>query len=91
MRGQFVVLVENQRGQGAPTEVGGADTFAAITAGQGNTALAVTQHVRAEAPGHAQVATPRMSDAHMLELWEQLAEQVAAQFDFGLCQGEVFA
>ncbi|MNP21360.1 hypothetical protein D3C76_1139730 [compost metagenome] len=84
------MLVENQRGQGAPTEVGGADAFAAITPGKGDAALAVAQHVRAEASGHAQVAAPGMGDAHILELGEQLAEKVAAQADFGLGEGEVF-
>lgn len=56
LRGQFVVLVEDQCCKRAPAQVGGADTFAAVAASQGNATLAVAQHVRAEASGHAQVA-----------------------------------
>ena len=51
----------------------------------------VAEHVRLEAPRHAQVAAPGMGDLHVLELREQFAEQIAAQLDFAAGQVEVMA
>ncbi|MCY1411280.1 hypothetical protein D9M71_266620 [compost metagenome] len=85
------MLVEDQRRQGAPAQVGGADAFAAVAAGKGDAALAVAEHVWAEASRHAEVAAPGMSDAYLFELREQFAEQVAAQFDFVFVEVEVLA
>src|SRR5690606_6217643 len=65
-----------------PAEVAGADTFTAVTAGEGDAVVAVEQHVRLEAPRHAEVTAPAMADPGVTQLREQLAEQVAAQADF---------
>ncbi|PNG65304.1 hypothetical protein TI06_22825, partial [Vibrio vulnificus] len=79
---QLAVLTEDQRGQGAAAEVAGADPFAAVAAGEGDATGAVEQHVRAEAPGHAEVAAPGVADPGVLEQREEFAEQVATQADF---------
>ena len=69
----------------------GADTLAAVAAGQGDAVARVAQHVRLEAPRHAQVAAPGVGQAHVAQLREQLAKQVAAQFALVLGEVEVGA
>ncbi|MNS94379.1 hypothetical protein D3C72_1285950 [compost metagenome] len=75
--GQLTASLQNQLGQGAAAQIAGTDAFAAITTGQGDALFAVAEHVRLETPGHAQVAAPCVGDGDILELWEQLAKQVA--------------
>ncbi|MCY1510831.1 hypothetical protein D9M68_452200 [compost metagenome] len=82
---------EDQVRQGASAQVAGAHALAAVAAGQGDAVLAVHQHVRAEAPRHAQVAAPAVGDAHIAQLREELAQQVAAQVEFVLGEAEVLA
>ncbi|MNQ81651.1 hypothetical protein D3C85_966820 [compost metagenome] len=87
---QLTVAAQDQVGQGAPTQIAGADAFAAKSARKGNACGRVAEHVRMKAPGHAQVAAPGVGDAHVLELWEQFAEQVATQVDFVVGEVEIF-
>ncbi|MNJ37237.1 hypothetical protein D3C77_320480 [compost metagenome] len=88
--GQLAAPFKDQVGQGASAQVAGTDPFATVATGQGDALLAVAEHVRLETPGHAQVTAPGMGDGDVLELREQLAEQVAAQFDLAVGEVEVF-
>lgn len=88
---QLGVVLQNQVCQGSPTQVARTDALPAVTAGQRYAAGAITQHVGLETPGHAQIAAPAMGDPYVLELREQLAEQIAPQFDLATGQVEVMA
>lgn len=50
------VVAQDQVGQGAAAQVGGADALPAIPPGQRNAGLVIAKHVRAELARHAEVA-----------------------------------
>ncbi|MNP14983.1 hypothetical protein D3C76_1073220 [compost metagenome] len=85
------VALQDQVGKGPATQVAGTDPLPAITAGQGDAAGLVTQHVWLEMPRHAQVAAPAMGNLHIAKLWEEFAEQILPQLDFAARQVEVMA
>ena len=85
------VVAEDQVGQRAPAQVGGADALPALATGQRDAGLLIAQHMGAKIARHAQVAAPGVADPDVFQLWEEFAKQVATQLNFAVGQIEVVA